>query len=350
MDRHAFALEPTTPLSLQVLARLGLPPFAGGLAIGCTAFAIFLAYSTAFGAAPARLAGVGFERGWLAELIQDFFLGFAVAVVAASVRGARHELEALRPCLTAPLRGARDLERSVLGYPRALLAAIGLSSIASAFATVMSPGLWIDGRMPGWTHPTVIWLFCRNAVTWWIVMRGLVLELVIARHFSLLAEHVEHVDLLDRSVFAPFARRALRSVLLWMLLAAWVSLTWLGRGWAVNELMLVGLLTLATFAFAAFLLPLVGPHRRLRAAKEKELARVRGVLAAVREHALHAHPNDLAGGRLADLVAWEARVASSGEWPLEPTTLARFGLYLALGLGSWVGAGLVQHAIERAIS
>ena len=157
------------------------------------------------------------------------------------------------------------------------------------------------------------------------------------------------MDLLDRSAFAPFSRRALRCVLLWMLLAAWDSLTYVGPGWAVGELLALGLVTLAVFAFAAFLLPLLGPHRRLREAKARELARVRGALAAQRERVLAADPREVAGGRLADLLAWEARVAGANTWPLETSTLARFALYLGLGLGSWVGAGLVQHALERVI-
>jgi hypothetical protein len=134
-----------------------------------------------------------------------------------------------------------------------------------------------------------------------------------------------------------------------MLLAAWTSLTYVGRGWAVRDLMALALATLTSFAFAAFLLPLLGPHWRLRDAKAQELARVRAALVAVRERAITADPREVGGGRLADLVAYEARVASASAWPLEPSMLARFGLYLALGLGSWIGSGLVQHALERLV-
>jgi hypothetical protein len=349
VERLRVSLEPATPWSLRLIAALGLPALLGGAVLGLAVFALFLVYTALFGDAPGRLAGVGFEWGWLAEGIQDLFLGFAVAVVAASVDGTRREIEVLRPHLASPAREAEDLARGVLRYPRWVLGAAGAVAIASAFATVLSPGIWAEGRMPAWTHTTVLWLFARNAVVWWIVLRGLALELVVARRFSRLAEQVERVDVLDGRAFAPFARRALRSVLLWMLLAAWDSLTYVGPGWAVGGLLTLGLVTLAGFAFAAFLLPLRGPPPRLREAKARELARVRGTLAAVREHVLAADPRGLAGGRLADLVAYEARVDGASTWPLEASTLARFGLYLALGLGSWVGAGLVQHFLERAI-
>jgi hypothetical protein len=348
VERLRVSLEPATPWSLRLIAALGLPPLLGGAALGVAVFLLFLVYTALFGDAPGRLAGVGFEGGWLAEAIQDLFLGFAVAVVAASVDGTRREIEVLRPRLESPAREAEDLARGVLRYPRWLLWVAGAVGVASACATVLSPGIWAEGRMPAWTHPTVLWLFARNAVVWWVVLRGLALELVVAARFSRLAEQVEQPDVLDGRAFAPFARRALRSVLLWMLLAAWNSLTYVGPG-AVGGLLTLGLVTLAGFAFAAFLLPLLGPHRRLSEAKAAELARVRGALAAVREHVLGADPRGLAGGRLADLVAYEARVDAASTWPLEASTLARFGLYLALGLGSWVGAGLVQHFLERAI-
>ena len=349
MERLHVSLEPVTPWSLRLIAALGLPAWLGGAALGLAVFALFLVFTAIFGEGLGRLAEVGFEWGWLAELIQDLFLGFTVAVVAASVDGARREIEALRPHLAPATREAADLARAVLRYPRSVLAAAGLVGAVSAVATVQSPGLWPQGRMPAWSHPSVLWLFARNAVVWWIVLRGLAFELVLAWRFSQLAERIERVDLLDRSAFAPFSRRALRCVLLWMLLAAWDSLTYVGPGWAVGELLALGLVTLAVFAFAAFLLPLLGPHRRLREAKARELARVRGALAAQRERVLAADPREVAGGRLADLLAWEARVAGANTWPLETSTLARFALYLGLGLGSWVGAGLVQHALERVI-
>jgi hypothetical protein len=346
--RLRVSLEPATPWSLRLIAALGLPALAGGAVLGLALFALFLVFTAIFGEAPGRLAGVEFQWGWLAEGIQDLFFGFAVAVMAASVDGLRRELEALRPFL-APAPDAEDLEGAVLRHPRGLLAAAGLVGVVSAIATVQSPTLWPAAGMPAWSHPTVLWLFARNALVWWTVLRGLVLELVLAWRFSQLADRVARVDLLDRSAFAPFARRALRSVLLWMLLAAWDSLTYVGPGWAVGELLALGLVTLAAFAFAAFLLPLLGPHRRLAEAKVRELARVRAALGAVGERVLGADAREVAGGRLADLVAYEARIDGASPWPLEAQALLRFALYLALGLGSWVGAGIVQHFLERAI-
>jgi hypothetical protein len=75
---------------------------------------------------------------------------------------------------------------------------------------------------------------------------------------------------------------------------------------------------------------------------------VHAALRGARERLFDA-PDATAGGRLADLLAYETRVAGAGEWPIAASTVARFALYVALGLGSWIGAGLVQHGIDTAL-
>jgi len=341
-------LEPRTPWSLRLFDRIPLPAFWAGAVIGLGVFTLFLLYTAAFGASIGRHAGVAFERGWLAEGIQDCFIGFTLAVIAASLRGTRAEVEALRPSLGLAPSAEPDLEREVMRYRRAPLALIGLGGLLTSYLTVVSPQLWIDGRMPGWTHPTVLWLGVRNGITWWIALRGIALELSLGWRVSRLAERVEGGDLFDRAAFAPFTRRALRSVLLWMLLAAWVSLTYIGPG-ALGGLLAIGVVGLACFALAAFVIPLLGPHRRLRDLQQRELTRVRAALRATRDALLAPYAPPFAGGRLADLVAYENRVLAASTWPIESSTLPRLGLYLALGMGSWVGAGLVQHAVESAL-
>jgi hypothetical protein len=44
-------------------------------------------------------------------------------------------------------------------------------------------------------------------------------------------------------------------------------------------------------------------------------------------------------------LAWRSFVVSVREWPLDAGALARLALYLAIGLASWVGAAMVEHAL-----
>ena len=344
-------LHPATPWALRLFDRSPLSDFWTGAAIGLAVQALFLVYSAAFGEGIGRLGMVaGSGPFWVAELIQDLFLGLTLAVSAASIRGARRDFDGVLPWLEASEHDRGSLERQILTYRRAPLLAVGLVvGIAAALLTVTESSLWVEDRMPGWTHPAVLWIGFRNLANWWVASRAMALELMLGHAFSQLGDRLASVDLLDRSPLAPFGRRALRNVLLWMLLAAFLSLTYLGEGWA-SELMPLALVALGCFTLAAFLLPLSGAHRRIRDLKRAELERVRAAIREARDHALARSAEEPAtGGRLSDLVTYEARIAAVGEWPIDASTLLRFGLYLAIGFGSWIGAALVERALNTAM-
>lgn len=340
-------LFPRTPWVLRLFDRVPWPAGAVGLAIALATFAVFLAYTAAFSAAPGRLQGVAGGSGWMAEAIQDVFLGLTLAVAAASVRGAAGDFEALRPQLAGTPQQVEALRVQVLSCR--LLPLLGLAIALGLFggiSTVLDPTAWVGG-FPGWSDPSLLWLGGRNFLNWCAVGFAMGLELSLGRRFSRLGEHLREVDLLDPGPLAPFSRRALRNVSWWMLLAAFLSLTYAGAGWA-GELLPLALVSLAAFGLTAFALPLLGVHRRLRVEKEAELLRVRSALREARERMLGAAPS--AGGeRLSDLLAWETRVASAHEWPLDASTLVRLGLFLALGLGSWIGGALVERLLSQAL-
>ena len=322
-----------------------------GTGIGLAVFLLFLVYTTVVGEGVGRLDEL--KSGslvWGAELIQDFFIGFTLAVSAASIRGARRDFRELLPWLDASERDREGLDREMLTYARGPLLAVGLVvGVGSGLLTATDPSLWAEGRMPHWTHPTVVWLAARNFVNWWVVSRAMALELMLGRAFARLGDRLVSVDLLDRSPLAPFSRRALRNVLLWMLLAAFLSLTYLGEGWA-SELMPLALVVLGGFTLAAFLLPLSGAHRRVCDLKRAELERVRAAIREARDHALARSAEEPAtGGRLSDLLTYEARVAAVAEWPIDASTLLRFGLYVAIGFWSWIGAALVERVLNTAM-
>jgi hypothetical protein len=60
-------------------------------------------------------------------------------------------------------------------------------------------------------------------------------------------------------------------------------------------------------------------------------------------------PDGCATGRLADLLAWEARLDDVPTWPFDASTLVRFALYVTLGLGSWLGGAAVERILEFAL-
>ncbi len=349
MARRRLELTPANPWTLGLFNRIPLPPIWVGCGLGLSVFTLFLVVSYAFGAGVGRFDQSAAQNVWGAELILAGLIGLVPAATVYSVRGALRFLDELRPTLGCSADEFRALQRELTRYPRWLLFGIGAVSAAGALNFVFSdPTLWAGGVRPPLTDPAYLWLSLLNAVFSWLLARGIALELVFARAFSRLGERLPSIDLLDRAPLAPFGRRALRGVLVWMLLAALWSLLYIGD-WAA-DIVAPMLVLLAAFAFSAFLFPLLGAHRRIRDVKRAELERVRDAIQACRQQVLsRPNPGELTGGRLADLIAWEGRIEATSEWPLSASTLLRFALYLAIGVGSWIGAAVVERALEASL-
>ena len=102
-------------------------------------------------------------------------------------------------------------------------------------------------------------------------------------------------------------------------------------------------------ATTALLLPVGGIRARIRQEKRVRLASVRSVLRAsdlaIREG--RAELDEVA--RLPGLLALEARIEGVCEWPLDTGSLVRFGFYVVLGLGSWLGAASVERLLDYAL-
>jgi hypothetical protein len=344
----AVALAPSTPWTLRLFARRRVAPFWVGLAIAGVWFAFYLLYSAVFGDGPGRFAELG-GRTWPAELVWSLIIGMAPAVTATSLRGSLRDLEDLAPTLRATPAELDELRRGVVTVSRGLVTATGVvAAVFTAALMLWDEGPWVGGKRPELAHPAMVWFVGRNVVNWWLISRAVVIEVSLARAFSRLGALLPAVDLLDTTPLAPFGRRGLRSVLLWMLyLSLFSALYVMGRA---EPILGLGLVAVLAVAGAAFLLPVWGAHLRLREAKAAELDRVRAHLAEARERTLAAPPEELAGGRLADLVTWEQRLSAAGEWPFGGSTLLRFALYTAIGLGSWLGAAFVERLLARALA
>jgi hypothetical protein len=122
-------LYPSTPWLLRPFDRIPLPPIWVGTGIGLAFFAFYLVYTTLLGESVGRLGAVGLgDSGWLwaAELIQDLFIGFTLTVSAASICGARRDLDELLPHLGVDEVERVSIERQIFSYRRTPLALVGL--------------------------------------------------------------------------------------------------------------------------------------------------------------------------------------------------------------------------------
>jgi len=318
-----------------------------GVAIGSVQLVLFLAWHglgwvLGFGSPHDRYF---WEQVFGPNVINAALIGYAPAAMAWSRREAQRELARLAP--TLPAAGA-ELRERIARFPRLPMALAG-----SAFALVILPLVVFDPNLSGyWDRGNAFsraWMILVNAQVGWLMTRAVVEELRLARIFRRAGEQLTMVDLFDLSALEPFARRAVESVLVWVVGASMLSLIFAGDDWASDTLpiLIAAVLVPGGIAFAE---TLAGVHGRIRNAKQQELARIHAHARRDRDAVLHAGAEAAdAAARLPALLALRSQVQDVREWPVDLPTFARLAGFLAIGLASWVGAALVDVAIEAAL-
>ena len=191
--------------------------------------------------------------------------------------------------------------------------------------------------------PSVLFDFAVALLLGGTILRTVYAGVVQDRAFARLAHSIARLDLLDLEPVHVFSRRGLRRTLRWAFLTAVASLVVIDAGWdGPPTLVLLGIVGFAVFSF---LLPVRGAHDRVRAEKRRTLEALRASVRAERERLESAEAGSTSG-RLADLLAYEARIAGVSEWPIDGFTLLRFSLYLLLPFGSWLGGALVERIVN----
>ena len=329
------------PWTFRLLERTSLPPgwVGAGIALGA-----FLAAHLYY----AGLSALGFETAWdisretvLGEAVLALLLGYIIVANRYAVRGVLRDLDEVAPLLDATdAELARERRELVAFDPRVMRAAGWSIALLSALQVLFDPNIWRPEGLPPLSDHVTWWLLFRNGLTGWFTGRVVAHQVGITRRFSRIGTRVR-VDLLRIEALGPFARFGLRTVLLWILGTSIIGLLFV-IGLAASSVPFI-IAAVLSLALAALLTPVLGVRTRVREAKERELERVRAALERERAHALA--DSDGRPGRLADLVAYEQRVASVREWPFDTSVWLRFALYLAIGLGSWVGAALVERLL-----
>ena len=176
----------------------------------------------------------------------------------------------------------------------------------------------------------------------WFNFRFTYLLIWFAFAISRTARRIKAFSLLDPSLVKPYAQQGVRSSLL-----AVVSLSISANLWLDPESPVAGttisIVTLSLAAAIALILPTWGIHQQLKAKKEEELRQVRIAIDSRRNPV--SRSVDDAQHLRADL-ALERRLDEVSEWPFDAGSYGRVALYIALGLGSWVGAALVERLLE----
>jgi hypothetical protein len=255
------------------------------------------------------------------------------------VRGVERDALALAPILGAEGPARETLRREALAVsPRALWlgAAVGflffIGVIGFAFGALERPP----------TGGVAIFLGLREFTVEIAVFSVVGWGVGAAARLSQLTSERARANLLDLSGFRPLTRNASRLALLWLIVNAIGLPVLIAPPAAVSAEAMRSVLAMflvpLIFVVGALVIPTEGARRVIRAAKSKELARVRGQIADARR--------EREDERLPGLLAWESRVAGVAERPIDAATLRRVGLFLFIPLGSWVCGALVERLVE----
>ena len=330
-------------VTLRFHRAVGVGPVWLGLGLVLAYWVLWLAW----GAVVAALGGVpGWSSGWLQirwEIVNAAMIAYLFTATVTAVEGARRDLRGLRPLLGGPPGEFEDLLDRATNTPARLLHQAGaLGVLVGALIVAFDPGVWGE-RSLDLGDPELGWVLFRNVLTNWLAWRLGVHEIVLARGFALAARRVA-VDLLDPRPLAVFARKSQRSVAVWVGFIVIFSTFWLGD--AAGRANVFFLVLILAFLGPIYLVPLLGVHRRLVAAKQAEIDRVN-------ERIRYAISVDEAAPasrtRLADWVAYRGLVEDAREWPLNAPALVRSLLFVALGVGSWLGGALVERLLGALI-
>jgi len=334
--RHVLTYRPLTHRALQWLAdNLSLPPVAVGIVCTTTLGLLALWFSWLIGIVDEVAGGRLPDIALRAPVTLYIMLGYLPVALYYLMRWTTGHFDEL-------VREFALDHESVL-FPQSLsnwIGAAGSLTMCLLFLDMpnnplllLKPWSW----PAGFTFPLVGLVFLG-----WFNFRFMFLLVWTALAISRTAKQICHIDLFDTSGVKPYAQQGVRTSLLAVISLSISSNLWLDPSSpTLASGTTVVLLIVATIL--ALLLPAWGIHLRIKVTKQSELKQIRKAIA------LRCDPGtrsvDDAQQLRADL-ALERRLLEVSEWPFDAGTYGRVILYIMLGLGSWVGAALVERLLE----
>lgn len=272
-------------------------------------------------------------------------LGVILAGQAHLYLGAQSDLRGLRPLLPDDEGEFQQLLVDVPNLSTATRWVLAILGVAGGVAVAtLDPTLReIHGHLSV-ADPRYLMFLLQNVLFGAFGTRLFATEIHLTRAYARLGERVE-IDLFDQSLLLIFARKGLRSVVVWVLVSTAFSMFWvLDSAGQANILLPFGVLILVSVALIA---PTSGVHRRIVASKNAELTRVTNAIREERAASLAPRRPDAAAedARLSNLIHYSEFVKSIREWPIDLSIVARSLLLLVLGAGSWLGGAVVERLL-----
>ncbi len=352
----------------QKLVRLlGGRPWWAGAIVAVLSFLSFLGLAQGFGiydlvysgAIPNLDQTLGMDPYTWAAFVTSLLTGFGISAssmaLAHDVRDLREialvidrDPEGLMDDWVTTLRG-----KMIRGRVFALVFfAIGLTIVVNNIPGAADLlGLNDSEQYPWFQQVPAGWFLVFVPLNFALMGKGVYYTIVEDRFSRETRNASLRIDLLHPERLAPFTRMALRRSLLWIVGTSLCLLLFLNDAVSPAGILpfVVAIMVVACLALVA---PLTGIHRKISAAKQEELRTIRKAIANFRDEVLHGtNPttSNNAAHRLTGLVAYEARLEKTSEWPIDLPTLGTFSFYLAIPVISWVGGALMERAIDLLI-
>lgn len=331
-----MTFRPLTHRALQWLAdNLSLPPVATGIVSTTILGGLALWFSWLIGIVDEVAAGHQADIAVRAPVTLYMMLGYLPTAMYYLGRWTTEHFDEI----------ARQfaLDREPVLFPRSLANWVGAAgSVATCLLFLYVPDNPLALLQP-WRWPADLAFPLVGLVfLGWFNFRFMFLLVWTALAISRTAKQIRRIDVFDSSVVKPYAQQGVRSSLLAVISLSISANLWLDpTSPAIATATTLVLLVAA--AVLALLLPTWGIHLRLAASKQSELNQIRKAIALRRDPTTRSV--DDAQQLLADL-ALERRLMEISEWPFDAGSYSRVALYIMLGLGSWVGAALVERLLE----
>jgi len=165
--------------------------------------------------------------------------------------------------------------------------------------------------------------------------------IVESLRLSRLSDTVESVDLLDLAPYQPLVRQGLINAL--VLIGGVSVMSLLGVESRYGSVLAGFWISSILLAWAGLMLPLRGIRRKIKEAKDQELDWCRQALIEQRDDL---KTGDSQQTNIAQVLAYRDMINDMRNWPFDNPTLARFGLYLLIPLGSWLGGAFVERGLD----
>lgn len=302
-----------------------------------------------------------------AAFITSLLAGFTVFALPYAQTRHQGDIANLAPVIPSLDRaGLRDLYvRTAVSRLRARMIASGIGWLLGFLIPVFAvPGAWtlMTGQPDLWREalpPEAYW-----AAGWFLIVVPFLIASLCKASYQmvtgarlLLAELETRIDVspLEAEALRPLANAGLHTSFIWMIGAA-IGMLFVLDANIESTVIVIFMAGIALLGGLAAIGPAMAGRRVISRAKEKALADVRAAIARLHLDALDPtsdtmvkRADDPRLAQMGALLAYEDRLEKAPELPISAPTIARFTLYLALPVGSWLGGAFVERLVDAAL-